>query len=361
MNRATPALAALAALLLAAPIVQAHGAPVPRDYETRLLADCNDDWFAGDGVSARGGYDLHAVDVREAYTGGQHVLVFRTIMNGDGPLELTLSLSTSEGSKSIQWTTQNGASWSADKGSTDSMGINDGDRFALEGTVPRSALGLTVGDRITDYTLTSTIDGEDGDRIPGNDRPALAAGPCDPDDAPTSYKLTSGYTLEGPIQYARFPARDAGDCRAGSDLSTQRLLLDTQKFVDMVFCNTAGQNQEFTLSVQSVAGVEAEFHEPGTNRYTTTATTALQDGKGTLIHLALTASEPGSGVIKVTLTTDLGGRTVIDVPYEVADTGASPTASQSPTSGPTDEEPTPGLAPASIIGLMAALAVARRR
>ena len=103
---------AVAAFLLV-PFAVAHGAPDPRGHETRLLADCNDDYFGGDLNSGRTGYDLHALDVREAWDPSLgDVVILRLILNGAGASDIEVSFTSPSGPFSAGWSTSGGG-WTA--------------------------------------------------------------------------------------------------------------------------------------------------------------------------------------------------------------------------------------------------------
>jgi hypothetical protein len=101
----------LAVLLVAVPVL-GHGAPSPKDQDTRLLHDHNDDCGGDDAGSlsnCRGTHDLIALDVREAHDPSLgDVVVFRLILNGgSGELRDVLTLKVDGAAKTFEWRTTN--------------------------------------------------------------------------------------------------------------------------------------------------------------------------------------------------------------------------------------------------------------
>lgn len=342
MNRV---LAAGLLLLLLAPLAAAHTAAPPRSDYTRVLHDCEDDWFGDDSGlgSGRDGYDLHTLDVREAWSEalGHHV-IFRTILNGEGSATITLSLKADGASKSYTWT-GSGSSWTGTFASIKvDNSLNDGPRFALEGTVKRSTLGADVGDKLTEYRLSSTIDGDDGDAVPDDNTNAVQS-------CRNVYNPAGGFTLKGPVQYveAAFGEQDV-QVKAGQEtfvtLDLKNKLRDAAQTVDV-----------------SISG-DLELHEPESNQYVKSASFDLNKrgsgGDASFIHVAVGGDTPGKGTATVTITTSLGGRITETLDYEILAAGATTTTSDAPDEPDAPDEESPGLGLLALIGL---LAVAARR
>ncbi len=196
---------ALVCLLLAAPLAAAHAAPAPRDFETRLLHDFNDD--SGVVLAGKHGFDTIALDVREGRSPvGQPVLILRLLLNGGCDANLPSECPTL--SEVVQFTTNGsqheltfetadgGATWTGDAlHYVGPMGINDGDRFAIEGWFSMSSIGLTTGSVLTDWFVAGFSGDASADNMPEGIAPGI------PDVAGGSSQLES-YTVGSPDIYA---------------------------------------------------------------------------------------------------------------------------------------------------------------
>lgn len=331
-------LIALLAVALLLPLAAAHTAAPPRAMEVRLLHDCNDDYI-GDSPTAtsRPGYDLHALDVREAWSQALgHHLVFRLVLNGDGPSNIKLALQADGASKSYSWTTS-GNSWT---GTFDEVhhitNLQDGERFALEGAVKRSRLAVDVGDELTGYTLTGSDGGDEHDHVPGNDS---GLGGC------SDNFQRPDYELKGPVQYVG----------ASFDESSVSVQAGREKFVALRVTNLLRDAaQSATISLDG----DLRLHNPDTNQYVQSATFDLNKkgsaGSDSFIHVAVTGDTPGTGTATATITTNLGGRVAQSLEYTITEGAATTTTSDAP-----DGEDAPGVG--WLVPLVALALFVRRR
>lgn len=336
--------------LVALAPASAHTAAPPPDHMVRLLHDCNDDQFGGDGGGT--GYDLHALDLYEAWRDGLgDAVVFKLILNGQGAATIRLDLTADGTARSYSWTTS-GSAWS---GSFDRVhhqsDIGDGDRFALEGTLALSTLGVAVGAVLDDYTLTAVVGGDEGDHVPGYDGGPL--GSC------TDNFQRPDYTTKGPVQYASVNIRET---EVSVDVGEERFLnVEAEnKLKDSV--------QTVTLTQSGGDGVLVRFHIPsGGSDYSRSHEKELakrgKPGDSTLIHLAVQGEEAGaSGVITVTLTTELGGRVQDQVAYGVGAAAPPTDGADGTDDGDGDGNDIPAVGPvAAAAAVVSAIAWARRR
>ena len=338
-------LAVATVCLLLVPVTTAHAAPDPRDFQTRLLHDCIDDAGADGLVST--GYDLHSLDLWEAWDGSRLLVHFRAVLNGDGPATITLAFQAGGAAKSYAWTTSNGDSWSPEGfrsgGKRDDVWVNndpsqgrDGDRFALHGTVRAADLG-GVDTRLTGFRLASDDNGRD-DEVPGFDG---LAGDC------RSPYRKDAHVLAGPGGYATLSVAD------------KPLLADTVNFLDVRMENVLRSDaQQATLRITGHSGeATARLHDPDGD-YVETASFPLgkkgSAGSLRILHLALEGPPGAEGTVSLELTTDLGGRETLSHAYRF------PAATPSPTTSTDGEEGSPGLGILSVLAALAALASARR-
>jgi hypothetical protein len=353
-------LLALAVLVLAMPVL-GHGAPSPKDQDTRLLHDHNDDCGGDDAGSlsnCRGSHDLIALDVREAHDASLgDVVVFRLILNGgSGNLRDVLTLKAGGSSKTFEFATSNNQQFTGtgfDRVST-AQSIGDGTRFAVEGTVQRSTLG-GLGAKLSDFRVEAYTGSTMGDFMPGTYRTALGNAPTGSAEQgePTSY-VRPDYALRGPAYYV-----------TTNDPGAARVAKDSETIVQFDVRNALRSTpQSITGTVSGADGVTARFHAPsaasGTG-YSDTLRVDLRGGQSTVAHLAVTGVDEGArGTLVVVLSTDLGGRTELAIPYTVQ-AGSAPPPSP-PPAPPADNDrgaPAPGLLVA-FAGLALA-ALARRR
>lgn len=338
----------LIAGLLLAPLAVAHVAAPPRSDFTRLLHDCNDDYFGGDSaIGGRDGYDIHTLEVKEAWNSALgHHLVFRTILNGEGPSTITLSMKAGSATKSYEWST-GGSSWTGTFDRVEKKDdVDDGDRFALEGAVKRSTLGASVGQKLTDYTLQGSDGGDDHDSVPGNDN---SLGACQ-----DNFRRPD-YALQGPVQYLD----------ASFDEESVSVKAGSETFVSLEYRN-ALRDAAQRLTIELDAGGAISLHDPDTNTYVDSKTLDLNKrgsgGDGGFIHVAVRGDTPSEGVATATLTTSLGGREVVELPYTIT-AGDAPTPTAAPTQpepSATPDEESPGLPLLATVALLALVALRRR-
>lgn len=336
----------LALLVLLAPLASAHTAAPPRSDYTRLLHDCSDDYFGGDGFgNGADGYDLHSVDLREAWSSTlSHHVIFRTILNGEGPSTLTLTFKADGASKSYTWQGE-GSSWT---GSFDDVtyfdDLDDGPRFALEGAIKRSTLGLSVGDKITDVRLVGSHNGDTHDSVPGDDTGALQS-------CTDQYNPGTGYTLKGPVQYVSAAFQQ-------TDVEVEN---GQETFVTLDLSNLLRDAAQSATVRLSSDGEGVRLHDPRTGEYVTTGTFDLNKrgsaGSSSFIHVAV-GGATGSGTATVTVTTDLGGRVTQQLDYEILPPGETATTT-STTAQQEDGEDAPA-APIALL-LVGLVLLARRR
>ncbi len=379
MTKAAWAVLAAATLLLAMPAAQAHGGAPPRAHETRILHDMNDD-CGGDGVTAncRGTHDLIALDVRETWdpTLGDVLVVRLTLDKGASGAALKDTLTVKVGSATKTFALET-ADDKAFTGAFDRVAgpfpLNDGTRFAVEGTLKRSTLGAAVGDTLSGWALQSASGTTEGDKMPGSYRTSLGTdGPAPASEAsdPTAYGPAS-YKLKGPVQYARLVSepRMVSVTAGGEAL----VVLTVTSLLGDQGAGRPGLDQAIHLEAADADGAEVRFHNPSAGAYAATHDAVLRKGAALEVHVAVQGEAPASGALRVTLTTDLGGRVVLEVPYTVTAPGSTAPASTTLTSTSmpaSDPEETasdgsgngaPGPGPLPLAVMLAAMALWSRR
>ncbi len=357
MTKARIVIGVVAALaLLALPLADAHGAPKPREYQARLLGDCEDDLGGADGYDGPG-YDLHSLDAWEAWDDDADRVMtwFRVVLNGGDSATVTLELE--QPATSYSWSTSDGQTWSADGftegGRRDDVWVNndpsqgpDGERFALVGAVPRSTLG-GEGAKLDGYTLESDDNGW-SDNVPGLN--GLAA------DCVAPFERAD-YTLQGTGRYADLELDDNG----------RTLLAEESNFVDVQVSNLLKlETQAATLRILDHDGdATVRFHDPGSGDDGYSDTVALELGKRggagsvKVIHLDIQGAGGSSGTVDVELITDLGGRVVASYDYDIAED--APQVPETPEEPETpDSKGSPGPALPLALVLLGAFAIRRR-
>ncbi len=164
-------LLAILAVLLVAGTAAAHGGVEPREIDERVLADgtSNGDYGSG-GVLDDGGIDILSLDLRVATIPGTaaEAVVARVIAQGgdagEHRIEMTLAGNV------YAWTTSDLAAFAADgfAAVAGPFPVGDGHSFALEGYIPVSALGWKSGEGAADITVTSMLNGDKADEMPGS-------------------------------------------------------------------------------------------------------------------------------------------------------------------------------------------------
>lgn len=310
---------ALAALALAVPAAQAHGAAPPREVDTRVLLD--DDGGIGYGgcagpaaesgvpcASDHGGLDLLVLDVREAWLGDEPAAVFRIVTqsegDGSGALALSIGLAGAAREFKVADALAPAASSTFDfvAGPFDAF---DGHPKAVDGWLKLSTLGAKPGDTLEGIVVRSLADGEPDDVMPGGwyangqEVPHL---PHDADPAEAAPAPRPGvYALKGPAPLlALEPAAGFVDLAASGNL-TLRLANPL-----------AGTSQDVTLSVVLPGGVLGGLDrgnltlEPGATRQVTfraapgslggNATVVARSGLGGLATATVQVVVPASEV-----------------------------------------------------------------
>jgi hypothetical protein len=371
---ANVALTLALALLLASPLVAAHGAPATKDQDTRLLADHNDDCGgdnAGELPNCSDTHDLIALDVREKSEGGRDVVVFRFFLNGGKAstgLRDVLSLKADGAAKTFELRTTNNQDFQGTgfDSISKAASISDGTRFVVEATVRRDALA-PVGGKLTDFKVEAYVGSTNGDYMPGGYHSLSPTG-ADPPQSPATNRIAGClkpgtqqleqshcYRLRGPGYYVTIDDPGAQDVETGAESIVQLALRNELRSTP----------QALTLTIAGADGVRARFHDPGAasgEGYSDTMRIDLPGGGSTSTHVALDQGEDGAtGTLTVTVTTDLGGLSQVSVPYTVH-AGAAP-ADASPTGGSEDDSKgLPGPAPLILaLGLVVAAIAARRR
>jgi hypothetical protein len=357
--RGVPSISGLAVFLalLALPTVGAHAAPASRDYETRLIHDCVDDYYGGDMAQNKDGHDVIALDLRENYVQEfGDSLVFRLIMNGgySGSVRPILKddiiFSTAAAEKHFAFTTTDNrqfqSTFDSMSGPTQVMdnGKSDGTRFALEGTLKLSTVGLKPGDTIRDFRVDSYVGANRADYMPGTydtlGQPAPVS--C------TGNTLRPDHRLQGSGTYVdlRFE-RDAVQVRPGQD-----------QMVQATIKNRLAEAQAVTVSVSHGNGYDAGVHSPTSNVLSHSSNVDVPAQGETIVQIRVKGYDPGArGTVPVDLYTDLGGHTSKFFAVNVGTALASSTTSQPPApSG--GSSPGPGLG-VLLVGLAVALGATR--
>lgn len=369
MQRLLVAAATVALLLAAIPAGQAHAAPDPPDYMTRLLHDYNDDW-GGDQAGSRDGHDIMALDLQEAYnaTMGQNVLVFRLTMNfgytGSQRPELrevfTFQAKGSQVSKEFK-TTDNQkftGTFDAVNGPYHALtadGSRDGTRFYLEGIMKYSTLSVNVGDKISNFFVQGYAGPDKRDHMVGGftfggqtvDQP-----PPEEQSQPASYKRQD-VALAGPTQYATLKADPVEAAAETGDNTT----------ITLTVKNKLSRPQTITLDATKPQGVSIAFHGDAYRK--DRLTFAVASRQEATVHAYLSAAGPVSGTVEVLLSTDLGGRVTHGIAYTVTSSGAAGSGGTSAAgqSGPDaggGQSPGPGMLLAVAAAAVGALLRPRR-
>ena len=331
--------AALLAVLLLAPLVQAHGAAAPRAQETRLLHDHNDD-CGGDGVTSncRGTIDLIALDIQESYDGGDQVNFRFTLDKGQaGSHKLTLAYDAPGGRKSFETTTTDQSKFTGGFDRLVVSSAGDGTRYWLDATLSADKAGVTG--KISNFRVEARRDNTLGDYMPGGYQGPL--GPVDnpnQGDGPTNY-VKPDYQARGASYYVFITAPNAqgSNGQATASFAVQNLL-DTPQTIRLTV-SAEGAQASFNGATEKVIdlprkgsqGVELDIEGEGDGRFTLTA------------------------------TTNLGGRTVRDGTYSItAGTQPDPTNSQTTPPPDDDSQDAPGI-PLVLTALALLIALARRR
>lgn len=349
-----------------APTAEAHAAPDPPDYMTRLLHDYNDDW-GGDQAGSRDGHDVMALDIQEAYnsTFAQDVLVFRLTLNGgytgsERPeLREVLTFQAKGAEQSKEFRTLDNVKFT---GSFDAVngpfpaltadGSQDGTRFYLEGSLKASTLGLKAGDKISNFFVQGYAGSDKRDHMVGGytiGGQALDQAPPEEQSQPASYKRQD-YAIAGPTQYASLAAAPTQvTAKSGEN-----------KSVVLTIKNKLIRAQTITLDATKPAGTSVAFHADNYRKDRTTF--ALASRQEATVHMYLTSASAASGTVQVVLATDLGGRATQEIQWSTTGGGTSrPTTGSAAHSTPdSPDEDAPSVGVALLLMVLLAVAVIQR-
>ncbi|MFA5943902.1 MAG: hypothetical protein WC876_05495 [Candidatus Thermoplasmatota archaeon] len=343
-------------LLLTLPGAQAHGAPPLRDVDTRVLVD-------DDGLLAYGGcvedqcqpaapaegLDLLALDLREAaFPDGGAAIVFRVIVQSEAsaPAARLVIRFTAGGSEHVvEAATADGLAYtSATFDRIDGpFDVGDGHPKAIDGWLRHATLGVAAGDVLTGIRVESRRGETPDDAMPGGwyqdgvEVPRLPADPADVAQTPTAGE----YTLKGAASLIAFSAEPAApDLSKGP--ATVRLRL----------ANVVGLPQFADLALDASAGVNARLGNAGVSL----------DPSGSRDIDLVVSNNTASGVVRVTLVSDLGAYESVNVTVQAP---AIPTPS--PSTGPASSTTAPGKdtppmpTPLVVASLLAVALLLRRR
>lgn len=336
--------AALFALIAAsAPAADGHGAPPPPKYMTRLLHDCNDDYFQGDAVAAKDGHDLIALDLREAFDKAldRDVLIFRLVMNGgfggngNPTLKDEVRFSVGGATKTYRFTTTDNKAFSGTFDRIDgpapsltAEGTPDGQRFYVEGVLTLATVGATAGQRLEGYRVDSYVDAQVRDYMPGTykteagaDAPDAVACP----DGGSQTKYASGpYTIRGPIQYVKAVLEPGSMVLAPGTAQT-----GTVRVTNLV----GDRPQDVVATALDPPGIAHRFHSSSSDSYSPRFEGTVPKGGALDIHVELNSTSEGkTDAVPITVTTNLGGRVVLSLAYRSEAAALStPAATTDPT------------------------------
>lgn len=359
-SRLTP-IAVVLACVIGTPLVVAHGAPPPPEYLRRLLHDCNDDYFGGDIAQDKEGQDLIALDLQEAFDAslGKETVRFRLIMDAahigtSGPsLRDEITFTAGGTTKTYALATTDNQRFTGDfdridgpKALMKSDGHQDGTRFFVDGILTYASAGVAAGTAIQDYRVTGFVGNQKADFMPGTFRTSFGS------DAPAATACAEG---ESQTKYEAGAVRLQGSSRYTSvtlEPRTVSLQVGEETLVAVRILNLLKtQPQDVVVTSTVSPGVSTRFHVDAGDADLQTYEGALAKASELFIHLVLNATQPGSGSTTVTVTTNLGGRTIADVSYEAVggDADAIPPANQREAAS--SPEPSKGAAAGDTIPL----------
>lgn len=346
----------LLALLLLAPLVDAHGANAPDAPFTRLLADVNDDCGGDSGAATgacRGSHDLIALDIQEKWGGSEAVVIRFWLDKGKTyPIVDTFTFNGPSGGKTLAIKTTDDSSFSVVTGFESvsaAHSLNDGSRFWVDGTVKLDTLGLKVGDQVANFKVESKAGNNIGDFMPGGCHNTI--GDCAVMDTSTVYTKTN-YDLKGTDYYAKLEPPQTIQVQAGSQPQTIQIQLS----------NLLTVAQSVTIKVSGMSGIEAGMHSGAFMDDATPPASMTIDvpGKGgSSLHLRVRGIDGGAtGTLILTLDTDQGGHLERQIPYTVT------TAEATQQTSDTAQEPakgSPAPAAAQLFLALAGMAWLRRK
>ncbi len=364
MTRGAAILSVVGCLLLVAPAATAHGAAEPREIDTRILAD--DDGASGYGICVEGqcapgsspqGWDIIVLEGREAaLPSGEPVLILRTVFQSPDVQDgRSIAITFKAGGKDHAYGFEAAgpgvvsSTFDALVGPVDAF---DGYPKAVDGYILVAKLGLKPGDAVTDIRVTSSFNGEAADIVPGTwflmgeEVPGAPSEPGLPEEHPAGT-----YTLAGPAGLVNVTltkkALDASAASDGASIQASNPLAGTAQFV--------------TLNLSVPEGITATLDQAGLN---------LEAGATRTAILNVT-NATRSGIIVLTLTSDLGAYERIEIPVTGVVTvstdaghhgGATDDTGSSEDHHGEEEKGAPGLSMLSIAGLLAVgMVIIRRR
>lgn len=293
MNPLALMLASILALTAFAPLAASHAAPAPRDFETRILHDHNDDSLVV--LAGKHGFDSIALDAREGRTAaGMPILVLRLLLNGgcdanlpsDCPeLSQVVRFAVDGTEHSITFaTTDGGETWNGDAAKyVGPFGLNDGTRFAIEAWVPMGPLGIAPGSVLTDWF----VEGHSGSDTADNMPEGAVVGAPDPLGA--AFDLGS-YTVGEPDIYVSL----------GAETSEATAAAGTEVRFPVEVSNLLGIEQEVLLQVLGTP--ESRIELDGAQ----IQSVSLAANFTKTVEVVVTGPETSSPVVLVA-TTALGG------------------------------------------------------
>ena len=306
MTKALAAVASVVFLLLAAPLATAHGAAPPREIDTRILAD--DDGLVGFGGCFEGqcppaggavdGVDIVLLDAREAWLpSGDPVVIFHMVyQTADEDEGRTVALAFSAGGKEHTYSFETTGTSPATGDFDQVVGpydVFDGYPKAVDGYLKYTTLGVKAGDSITGVTLTSQLDGEAADLMPGTWMTETGAeAPFIPNPEGELEQPDAGtYVLAGPAKLLDV-TNDAVVGATNVTFTVKNPLTETPQFVNL------------TLSLPE--GTTGSLDSKGVN---------LEAGASRSIKLTL---EPGAtaGDVMINVTSDLGYFGMVMLPMQ---------------------------------------------
>lgn len=211
---------ALMAALVLLPLAGAHAPPPAKEYEMRILADYNDDWFG-----TQHGHNLVSLDLREAYnaTLGDNVLIFRLMISGgyagENPvanplpkpaaLRDVITFKADGQDKGLEFVTADNVAFT---GTFDAVygpepvlvdGAQDGTRVFVTGIARFSSLGIQAGSKLTGWFVNGFADTTAADNMPEG----LAPGAPEPPGTDGQVWFDIGeYTVRAPDYYVSLTA-----------------------------------------------------------------------------------------------------------------------------------------------------------
>lgn len=291
---------ALLLVLVAAPVVQAHGAPTPRAIDARIVTDNTQGGDYGEfalevtnapnPIAANEAVDLLGLDVREAYgPDGSEGVWMRLVYQGGGEgthrIELSFEVAGTQVTRFFE--SADLAKWAGDADFVvaEPIPVGDGHPRALEFFLSSNSIGSGT---ISEVSLVSKFNGGDGDFAPGTYQTILGV----PATLPFEDSETAPFPMDGPDELISI------DGLVDVDLGTVATM-------DLSLTNLIGESQFVTFS--STMGFGGSL---GINP-TSVALEPMQT-----VTVTLTPTAPISGMATLTASSDFGGRASGAFAYE---------------------------------------------